>query len=85
MTLDRLLTASEVAKMIGGGCGVETIRKAFRNGELAGVKLGNSYAFRDVDIEAWLAAKRTSVVVAPMRIQASLSPRSAARASRRSL
>ena len=77
-------TAEQVAEMVGAGCGVETVRKAFRNGELAGVKLGNQYAFRETDVEAWLAAKRSVATIKPAHVEATLSPRSAARRSRAS-
>ena len=80
--MERHFTAEEVAEMVGAGCGAETVRKAYRNGELAGVKLGNYYAFREVDVEAWLAAKRSVASVTPAHVDATLSPRSAARRSR---
>lgn len=82
--MDTLMTAEQVARKVGADCGVETVRKAYRAGELAGVKLGRGYAFREVDVEEWLAAKRSVATVAPSGIRATLSARSAGRRSRAS-
>lgn len=82
--MEKLLTAKEAAELVGADCGVSTIRKAFRNKELAGMKIGRSYAFTERDIQAWLEAKRQTPTSSPLAIDAAPTARSAARHSRRS-
>jgi excisionase family DNA binding protein len=80
--METLLTAAQVAERIGAGCGVKTVRRAFREKKLAGVKLGRSYAFRESDVEAWLASQRQVATVTGPRVEAQMTPRSAARRSK---
>lgn len=82
--MERRLTSKEVAAMVGAGCGVETVRKAFRLGHLAGTPLGRGYGFTERDVEAWLQALRREASVSPLRIDATQTPRSAARRSKAS-
>jgi excisionase family DNA binding protein len=59
---DRLLTAREVAELVG--LSTETILRRWRAGEIPGFRLAsNVLRFDPADIEAWLASKRPKAQV----------------------
>lgn len=77
--MEPTLTVEEVAAKVGSGCGKATVRKAFRSGELAGMRLGRRYRFFERDVEAWLARLRKEADFNGPRIEAVPTARSAAR------
>jgi excisionase family DNA binding protein len=80
--MPRLMTTEQVVELVGAWCGVDTVRKAFRDGELAGQRLGKGYAFAEHDVEAWLARRTQPATASGPKVGVSLSARSAARRSR---
>lgn len=53
---DRLLTAREVASLLGFSAG--TVLDWFEAGRLPGFKLGTAVRFRASEVEAWIEAQR---------------------------
>lgn len=58
MNTDRMLTAAEVAGLLG--VSIKTVLNWHERGKLPSYKLGRAVRFRESEILAWLAAQRVS-------------------------
>lgn len=62
MSLERLLTARELAELLGFQAG--TVVDWFERGELPGYRIGGRLRFRESDVIEWLEQRRRGVGVA---------------------
>lgn len=62
MTLERLLTARELAEILGFSAG--TIQDWFEAGDLPGFRVGGRLRFRESEVAEWLEQRRRGAAVA---------------------